>query len=71
MTRAQAVAAQWGDLLYHATEKGRDGKPAKCRVSGRCTTWKTMPDDFKLPVRYGLYRHFYITEDNADEWSVT
>ena len=35
------------------------------RASGSCQTWKTRPDDFKLPVKFGLYASTYITQDNA------
>jgi len=69
MTKAEAIAAT--GTLYHKTLKGSDGEPVRCRVNGKCKTWKTRPDEFKLPVKYGLYQYFYITQDNAHEWSVT
>jgi hypothetical protein len=69
MTKAQAIAAHYRDIFHHTTEKGSDGEPIRCRVNGKCKTWKRN-DNFKLPVKYGLYDHFYITQDNADEWSV-
>jgi hypothetical protein len=54
--------------FQHVTLKGADGQPVRCRASGKCQTWKTRPDDFKLPVKYGLYQSFYITPANAGEW---
>lgn len=41
-------------------------KPIKWRASGKCKTWKTRPDDFSLPVKHGLNRWGYITQDNAN-----
>ena len=29
---------------------------------------KTRPTEFRLPVKYGLRDHFYITEQNVNEW---
>jgi hypothetical protein len=37
------------------------------RVSGRCQTWKTRPEEFRLPVKYGFYESGEITHKNA-EW---
>lgn len=54
----------------HVTLKGSDGQPVRCRAMGKCQTWKTRPDEFKLPVKHGLYQSFYITHDNAGEWNV-
>jgi len=71
MTRAQAMAANYRDILHHKTDKGGDGDPLRCRVNGACKTWKTRPTEFRLPVKYGLYGHFYITQDNAGEWDTT
>lgn len=52
----------------HVTEKNKDGTPARCRAMGKCKVWKTRPDDFKLPVKHGMYTSFYITRDNANDW---
>ena len=30
---------------------------SRVRVSGQCKTWKTRPDDFRLPIKYGLYEN--------------
>jgi len=68
MTKEQATQADYRTTLEHTTIKNADGSPARCRVNGRCKTWKTRPDDFKLPVKHGLYNCFYINQDNAEEW---
>lgn len=30
------------------------------RRSGRTKTWVTRPDDYRIPVKYGIYEHGYI-----------
>lgn len=40
----------------------------RCRVSGGCQTWKTRPDEFRLPVKHGLYESGEITERNAADF---
>jgi hypothetical protein len=41
------------------------------RQNGKVKLWKTRPTEFKIPVKYGLYEYFYITQDNAHEWEIT
>ncbi len=40
----------------------------RVRPSGRCQTWKTRPDEFRLPVKYGLYESGEITQRNNDSF---
>ena len=63
-----AVSLKHGQILHHVSVKNADKSPARCRVSGKCQTWKTRPTEFKLPVKHGLCDCFYITEDNAKDW---
>lgn len=37
----------------------------RCRVNGKCQTWKTRPDDFRLPIKSGLRDCGAITQQNA------
>lgn len=71
ITKAQAVAATHHNEFVHVSAKQADKRtPVRCRVNGKCQIWKTRPEEFKLPVKYGLYQSFYITQDNAKDWSV-
>lgn len=70
MTRDQALTLPLGTVLHHISQTGTDRQPVRCRVNGRCRTWKTRPDDFQLPVKYGLKTCFYITPANAHEWTL-
>jgi hypothetical protein len=38
------------------------------RRSGQTQTWKTRPEDFKMPVKFGLYESSYATHENANDW---
>src|SRR5262245_41360185 len=53
------------------------GMAYRCRVNGACQTWKMRPEDFKLPVKYGLRNCFYVQNftdyerwSNAHEWQL-
>lgn len=70
ISRNQAATLQPGTTLYHLPEYNTKGSPHRCRVNGRCTTWKTRPTEFRLPVKFGFRTSFYITETNAHEWSL-
>ena len=59
-----------GPTLQTVTLRNSKGAPLYCRVNGKCKTWKTRPDEFRLPVKHGLYTHFYIDKGNAAEWEV-
>lgn len=54
--------------FYSVTLRNADGTAVRCRANGKCQTWKTRPDDFRLPVKYGLKRCFYLTPGSAADW---
>lgn len=70
ITKEIAVNSHYRQEFKHINRKNADGSPLRCRVNGKCKTWKTRPNDFKLPVKFGLYDCFYITPDNCDVWGV-
>ena len=67
LTKDQAISARH---FAHVSLKDSRGDPVQCRANGACKVWKTRPNDFKLPVKHGLFNCFYITQDNANEWTV-
>ncbi len=67
VNRTNALTAQ---NFEHITLKSKRGEPVKCRRNGKTKTWKTRPNEFKIPVKYGLYEYFYITENNCHEWNI-
>lgn len=40
------------------------------RRNGRTQTWKTRPDEFRVPIKYGLYDYSDITQRTASEFHV-
>lgn len=69
ITKDQAMKMIYRTCLYHVTMRNGIGSAVVCRVNGKCHTWKTRPDDFRLPVKHGLRDCFYITPANAGDWS--
>lgn len=68
ITKAIAQSLPIGRVLYHISLRNSDGSALRCRVNGKCKVWKTRPDDFQLPVKYGLKTCFYIHPYEAKEW---
>jgi hypothetical protein len=81
VTKAQCIAAGAGfsTAEFHYTghhdckrtigpRGGVTETVTRVRPSGRCQTWKTRPDAFRLPVKYGMYESSAITQDNASDW---
>lgn len=78
ITKEQAMQCRYGDEIHYTgnhdctkTVGPRGGVTIniqRVRVSGRCQTWKTRPDEFRLPVKYGLYESGEITHSNATCW---
>lgn len=58
-----------GQVLEHVTLKNRDNTPLRCRVNGKVKTWVTKPNDWRLPVKFGLKTYFYINDSNGFEWT--
>ena len=67
ITKEQAMTAKH---FVHVTLKNADKTPLRARANGKCQTWKTRPDEFKLPAKHGLKDTFYITNENANQWNV-
>lgn len=38
------------------------------RRNGQTKTWKTRPNEFRIPVKHGFYSYGYINELNAGEF---
>lgn len=56
--------------FIHVNLRNKDNSPLRARQSGVIKFWKTRPDDFRIPVKYGLRTCFYIDNDNASEWII-
>ena len=70
ITLAQAKELKYGVTIHHVTAKNADGTPQRFRVSGKPKTWKTRPNEVRVPVKRGLYENGYLTERNIAEFSL-
>ncbi len=52
------------------TNKDKNKTPLRVRRNGKTQTWKTRPNEFRIPVKYGLYEYYNITQDNCHEWVI-
>lgn len=56
--------------FYSRAHTYKDGvRPIEVRRNGATKTWKTRPGEFRIPVKYGMYQYFYITDKDAADWS--
>lgn len=74
ITKAIALTLKHRQILHHTTQKNADGTPLRVRVNGVVQTWKTRPDHFRIPVKYGFKTCMYVEKsmdrDNSAEWEV-
>lgn len=56
VTKEQACTSN----MFHENETCK-----RWRRNGETQTWKTRPDDFRTPIKHGLYRYGQLTQDNA------
>ncbi len=47
-----------------------DGSPMTFRRNGKTQYWKTRPEDFRIPIKRGLYETDQITPSNMEMFSV-
>lgn len=66
ITKDQAINA---NNFQSLVSKNTKGEYHKVRRSGKTIIWRTRPDEFKIPVKFGLYQSFYITHLNAHEFT--
>jgi hypothetical protein len=70
ITKEQAMTAREFNFKISNRSNKHFGEERHCRRNGATKTWKTRPNEFKVPVKYGLYEYFYITHENADQFEV-
>lgn len=74
ITKEIALTLRHGQILHHKTLKNADKMPMRVRVTGKVKTWKTRPDHFRIPVKYGLKTCWYVENtyelNNSGEWEV-
>ena len=66
ITLDQAKKLEYGDILYHVINRNADNTPQRWRVNGKVKTWKTRPDEVRIPLKHGLYSYDYLTHDDLE-----
>jgi hypothetical protein len=68
ITKAQAIESREfhaGSCTRHVGPRGGvTEKTEVWRRKGQTQLWKTRPDDFRVPVKYGLYGYGSIYNNN-------
>ena len=76
LTLEQAKALSYGDRLYSMTDhyapRSKKARliPCEVKVNGKPQTWKTRPNEIRIPAKYGLRGTFQIYQYNLDEWTL-
>ena len=65
ITIEQAKNLRHGQTLYHVEHRNSRNEPQRWRVSGQIKLWKTRPDEFRVPIKHGLYDHDYLDHHNS------
>jgi hypothetical protein len=72
ITKLHAMNLAVGTELHYGTCQKHVGvrggvklNITRVRVSGQCKTWKTRPNEFRLPIKYGLYDSWAIDQYNG------
>jgi len=60
-----------GTVIFSIKFLNADGTPQRWRVNGMVKTWKRDPSRVKVPIMYGLRCGDYLTEDNAECYSLS
>lgn len=68
ITKEQAMNLNNNAVIHHISDKNRDGTPVRWRVNGKCKIWKTRPEEFSLPIKYGLKVYGKLTHKNCDQF---
>jgi len=68
ITLAQAKSLRPGDEIWTVSTNSRKRNPVcRIRINGQPQTWKTRPNEIRIPWKYGLYEYGYFTQrDLAD-----
>ncbi len=63
ITKSEALILRHGQELVSSTG-------TKFRVNGKCQTWKTRPEEFRLPLKYGFRGRHEVNHYNAQDFSI-
>lgn len=61
-------ALKHDDILHQNVGKNADGTCIRWRVTGKVKLWKTRPEDFKVPIKHGMWNFWYLTPSNVEDF---
>lgn len=65
LTAEMAKHLPYRKVLAVTGRYNADGTCMRWRVNGAVKLWKTRPNEFRIPIKYGLNGGYdYITQDN-------
>lgn len=64
MTLEEAKSLHFGQVVYHVYNSNADASPQRWRVNGTAKTWKTRPNEVRVPIKHGLRSFNYLTHRN-------
>lgn len=70
MTLNEAKRLRHGQTVWIKGHWDSDGSPSKCRVTGKVQTWKTRPNEVRVPIKRGMYEYGSITHGNLDRFTL-
>ena len=68
ITKQEAMDLDIGQVIYHGKNRDSKNYPQKWRVNGKTQTWKTRPNDFKVPLKHGMYDWWYLQPSNVEDF---
>lgn len=64
ITLEQAKTLRYRQILAMNDQFNADRTCVRWRVNGAVKTWKTRPNEFRIPVKHGMYDFDYVDQDN-------
>lgn len=64
VTKEQALTVD----RFHYDPACTPDRTERWRRNGKTKLWKTRPDEFQVPVKFGMYEYSYLTDTNADQF---
>jgi hypothetical protein len=66
MTLEEAKALKYGDHVG-IISRSEHPKLRTVKTNGRVKRWKRQPDRIEIPMKYGMYTYFTITNENLTD----
>lgn len=65
-----AKTLHYGEWLHHESQTQSGSECLRIRVNGKPQTWKTRPDEIRVPVRWGMRARdqFSLHNEELREW---